>query len=254
MSERLRVYLVEDEPLARGELKYLLKRAGQVEIVGEAEAMPEALEDIRQLQPEAVFLDIHLSQGNGLDLARELNNLEKPPAVVFATAYDEHALKAFDLNAFDYILKPFDEERLKQALDKISKRVSLPPAVPVELQGGLRPLSLSSERVGKLAVTVNERIFLVDLERIVYVGYEEKQVVVKMVDGAHRMMATLAELERKLGAAPFLRVHRGYIVNLNHVTELQPWFNGTYTLLCKDGSKIPVSRTYMKDLKHAFGL
>lgn len=251
MSESLKVYLVEDEPLARGELKYLLKRIGRVEIVGEAEAMPEALEEIRLLQPDAVFLDIHLSQGSGLDLARELNNLEKPPAVVFATAYDEHALEAFDLNAFDYILKPFEEERLAQALAKISKRASLLSAVPVEQQRGA---SWPSERVGKLAITVNERILLIDLERIVYVGYEEKQVVVKTVDGEYRLAATLAELERKLGAAPFLRVHRSYLVNLNHVTEVQPWFNGTYTLLCKDGSKVPVSRTHMRDLKQALGL
>lgn len=247
----LKVYLVEDEPLARDELKYLLLRSGRVEVIGETERMSDALDDIRRLSPDIVFLDIHLAQGTGLDLARELNRLARPPVVIFATAYDEHALKAFDLNAFDYLLKPFDEDRVRQTIEKIAKWMPHRAGEPVRVRRAAE--AVPAERKGRLAVTANERILLLDMERILSVSAEEGRVVIRSLDGEYAMDSTLVELERKLGASPFFRAHRAYIVNLDHVAEVQPWFNGTYNLILKDGSKVPVSRTYVKDLRQALG-
>lgn len=251
MPDKMKVYVVEDEPLARDELNYILLRSGQVELAGESESMDKALEEIRRLHPDVVFVDIHLSQGNGLDLVRELNRLPRPPVIVFATAYDEHALKAFELNAFDYILKPFDEDRVRQTLERAAKRLPMASMEPFRVQSpAFHP---PQEHLGKLAVTSGERILLLDLDRVVYVSAEDGQVTVKTADAEYRMAATLSEMERKLGTYPFFRAHRSYIVNLNQVTEIEPWFNGTYNLLFKDGSKVPVSRTYIKDLRQALG-
>lgn len=246
----LTAYIVEDELMARDELKYLLRRSGQVEIVGEAGYMMQAMEDIRSLEPDIVFVDIQLAQGSGLEIAEELARMENAPAVIFATAYDEHALQAFELNAFDYILKPFDEVRIRQTLDKIAKWRKLGAK---EQFKRLSPTVSRPERKEKLAVAIDERILMIDMEKIVYVGSEHGQTVVKTPDARYAMNETLVELERKLGPSPFFRVHRNYIVNVNYVHEVQPWFNGTYDLFLQDGTKVPVSRTYVKDLRRILG-
>lgn len=251
MTTLLKVYLVEDEPLARDELKYLLLRTGQTEIVGEADRIDEALEEIRQLSPDVVFLDVHLARGTGLELARELNGLANPPVVVFATAYDEHALQAFDLNAFDYVLKPFDEDRVRQTIDKITRWLPQRGNNPVSQPR--YPGSMQIEQRGKLAVTADERIVLLDMHRILSVCAEGGRVTIRSLDGDYSVDSTLVELERKLGSRPFFRAHRAYIVNLDHVKEIEPWFNGTYNLILGDGSKVPVSRNYAKDLRQALG-
>lgn len=250
MTQAIKVYLVEDEPLARDELKYLLLRSGRVEIAGEAQTLSEALGEIKRLAPDAVFLDVQLAQGTGLELAQELNALEHPPAVVFATAYDEYALRAFELNAFDYILKPFDEERVRRTLAKIARRL---PQREVSLREARQPEPSLAERRPRLAVTADDRILLLAMERILYVAAEEGRVMVHTLDGDYAMETTLIELARKLEVMPFFRAHRAYIVNLDHVTEVQPWFNGTYNLILRDGSKVPVSRTYVKELRQALG-
>ncbi|MBY0121817.1 LytTR family DNA-binding domain-containing protein [Bacillus sp. S/N-304-OC-R1] len=243
----LRAYIVDDEPLARDELKFLLNRSKEVEIAGESDCFEEAVADISILKPDLVFLDIELSEQNGLNLAKQLEALNLTPAIVFATAYDEYALQAFELNAIDYILKPYDENRLKKTLEKVKKlqtngNQSVPPA----------PL-MKSDRSDKIPVNIDERIILLNYSEILYLESSEGKCTIKTKGQEYKLSETLVALEKKLNKRQFLRVHRSYIVNIDQIGEIEPWFNSTYNLIMKDKSKVPVSRTYVKELKQLIG-
>lgn len=245
----LRVYVVDDEPLARDEMKYLLHRSKQVEILGESDCLEDAIADISELRPDLVFLDIELAEENGLSLAKQLEALDltPAPAIVFATAYDEYALKAFELNAVDYILKPYDENRIEKTLEKIKKMQ--------KIGNQINPVNpaLKNDRNGKIAVNLDERIILLTYADIVYLESSEGKCTIKTLEQEYKVNEALVALEKKLSKGPFLRVHRSFIVNLDHINEIQPWFNSTYNLIMKDRSEVPVSRTYVKELKHLLG-
>ncbi|WP_042461884.1 LytR/AlgR family response regulator transcription factor [Neobacillus dielmonensis] len=243
----LKAYIVDDEPLARDELKYLLSRTGQVDILGESDCIEDAVAAVKVLKPDLVFLDIELAEENGLTLARQLETLEPAPAIVFATAYDEYALQAFELNAVDYILKPFDEERIQKTLEKIKSMQKL-ASKQTPLQASVPP-----NRNGKMPVMVDERIILLTIAEIVYLETSEGKCNIVTMDQTYKVTDALVVLEKKLPSPKFFRVHRSYIVNLDYINEIEPWFNSTYNLLMKDGSKVPVSRTYVKELKQLLG-
>ncbi|MBT2616527.1 MULTISPECIES: LytTR family DNA-binding domain-containing protein [unclassified Bacillus (in: firmicutes)] len=246
----MKAFIVEDEPLARDELKYLLKRSRQVEVVGEAEGIEDAMRDISRLKPELVFLDIELADGNGLHLAKQLAELDPAPSLIFATAYDEFALQAFELYAFDYLLKPFNEKRIRQTLDKLMKQRQ----IGKEESGTTAPASrMAVEQTGKLAVVIDDRIVLIDRDHILFIGLVEGKTVIKTGENEYKIGDPLIVLEKKLDKRSFLRVHRSFIVNVIHISEIQPWFNSTYNLIMSDGSNIPVSRTYVKELKQLIG-
>jgi len=241
----LRVYIVEDEPFARDELKFLLEEAGQIDIIGEAESMHEALWGIQEKQPDAVFLDIHLSQGNGMTLAKQFANLKKQPLIVFITAYDSYAIEAFELNAADYLLKPIDETRLNETVQRLHKRTR-PVKQPVSEE------AQTSDSTPTLLVKDADRLIVLDQAEIVYIGTENRQAFVKTHEQRYEIDTLLYEIKEKLSSR-FLQVHRGYIVNLKQVAEVEPWFNGAYTLRMKDNSKVPVSRSYVKTVKQTLG-
>ncbi|MCY9141589.1 LytR/AlgR family response regulator transcription factor [Peribacillus frigoritolerans] len=246
----MKAFIVEDEPLARDELKYLLKRSRQVEVVGEAEGIEDAMRDISRLKPELVFLDIELADGNGLQLAKQLAELDPAPSLIFATAYDEFALQAFELYAFDYLLKPFNEKRIRQTLDKLMKQRQ----IGKDESGTVAPASrMAVEQTGKLAVVIDDRIVLIDRDHILFIGLVEGKTVIKTGENEYKIGDPLIVLEKKLDKRSFLRVHRSFIVNVIHISEIQPWFNSTYNLIMSDGSNIPVSRTYVKELKQLIG-
>jgi two-component system response regulator LytT len=243
----LKAYIVEDEPLARDELKYLLVQSKQVEIVGEADCIMDAVIDISKRKPDLVFLDIDLAEDNGLDLAKQLLALDPAPAIVFATAYDEYAMQAFELNALDYILKPFDEDRIHKTLDKIQQLRKIgDEKIPLST-------ALKTDGNGKIAVLVGERIVLVEYDAIVYLESVEGKCTIKTMEAEYIVSEALVVLEKKLNSTQFMRVHRSFIVNMDHVVEIHPWFNSTYNLMLKDHSKVPVSRTYVKEFKHHVG-
>ncbi|WP_211749770.1 LytTR family transcriptional regulator DNA-binding domain-containing protein [Paenibacillus sp. Marseille-Q4541] len=242
----LKAFVVDDEPLARDELIYILKRSRKVDVIGEADCMRDALQAIATEEPDVVFLDIELAEDSGLQLARNLMELTKPPIVVFATAFDEYALQAFDLDALDYILKPFDDRRILQTLEKIG-RFQQEGAVPP----GLLPSRLPA--TGKIAITTDDRIAMVDTAQIVFLSTDEGKTLIKTTDKEYRTAEPLARLEGKLSSSSFIRVHRAFMVNAHQIAEVQPWFNSTYYMIMSDGSKVPVSRTYVKELKLVLG-
>ncbi|QYR23192.1 LytTR family transcriptional regulator DNA-binding domain-containing protein [Paenibacillus sp. sptzw28] len=246
----LRALIVDDEPLARDELTYILRRTKRVDVAGEAENMEDAYAQIGQLMPDVVFLDIQLAEGSGLDLAKQLLSFDRRPEIVFATAYDEYALKAFELEAVDYILKPFDEYRIQQTVEKLCKLNGL--------RDGSQPLKalqkfVPREQTDKLAITAQDRILLVNICRILYISSVEGKTVIVTEDAQYTVSDSLVTFEQKLHNSPIVRVHRAFLVNLDGIVEIQPWFHSTYNLIMKDGSKVPVSRTHMKELKQLIG-
>ncbi|TNJ63688.1 response regulator [Paenibacillus hemerocallicola] len=248
----LKALIVDDEPISRDELAYLLRRTGQVDVVGEADRLERAVELIRELQPDVVFLDIQLADESGMDIARLLaeEGGELRPEIVFATAYDEYALQAFELNASDYVLKPFEEIRIRRTVEKIARNIERRESrtVPEPSRAAKQP-----DRVERLPISVDDRIMLIPVERILYVGFEEGKTVIATDDRVYKVGDPLTTLERKLQNSSFLRVHRAYVVNLACVVEIQPWFHSTCNLIMRGGASIPVSRTYLKDLKQQLG-
>lgn len=241
----IKAFIVEDEPLARDELIYLLKKSKQVEIVGEAQQMDEAIEKIYQTEMDVIFLDVQLSSHEqGIRLAEKLMEIDRRPEIVFATAYDDYALKAFELNAIDYILKPFDEERVLQTVEKISKRLEAQQE---------KKQQFHYKQEGKIPITMDGRIFLINLKDILYIEFNDGKTIITCRDQKYELKESLITLERKLQQTQIMRVHRAYLANLNEIVEIQPWFNSTYHLIMKDGTSIPVSRTYTKELKKRLG-
>lgn len=245
----LRAFIVDDEPLARDELAYLLRRSKQVDIVGQAESIETALDTLQSVDIDAVFLDIQLGDECGMEIANKLNGLEYPPLIVFATAYDEYALKAFELNAADYLLKPFEESRVQHTVEKLTKLChSHEPTISI---GSKKYLS---DRTEKLAITVDEKIVLVKVNDILYIEANEGKTTIAAKKQKYVVTESLVAFERKLQGSSIIRVQRSFLVNMNAIEELEPWFNSTYNLIMPNGEKVPLSRTYIKELKQLLGL
>lgn len=240
----LKAYIVDDEPLARDELKYLLGRSKEVDILGDTDSIENALMDIAALKPDLVFIDIELTEDNGLSLAKQLQTIDPSPAIVFATAYDEYALQAFEVNAVDYLLKPVDEYRMQKTLEKVKL---------IKTKEFALDSNVKNDRNGKIPILVNDRIILLNCKDILYIESVEGKCLIKTNCQEYIVNDPLVEWEKKLNRFQFLRVHRSYLVNLDEIEEIDPWFNSTYNLIIKGSLKVPVSRTYVKELKKAFG-
>lgn len=259
----LKALIIDDEYPARQELRFLLSRYNQIEIVGEATSATEGLALIRALDYQVLFLDINLPGMSGLELGAAIQDLARPPFVIFVTAYDEHAVKAFDVNAVDYILKPIDEKRLKRAIDRVMKaqqerEASTPQSgngmtqeltpAPTAPQGSIKINRIPAEKQGKT--------LLVDISEIFYAFTEQDYVYIKTFADKLLTRYTLKDLEARLGGGMFFRTHRCYIVNLHKVKEIVPFFNGTYNLVLEDQqrSEVPVSRSQAKKLRKILGI
>lgn len=243
----LKVLVVDDEMLARDELKYLLEKTKEVEIIGEADCVEDALEELMKNKPDIVFLDIQLSDDNGFEIANILKKMKNPPSIVFATAYDQYALQAFEVDALDYILKPFDEERIVQTLKKYKKQKQ----IKLETKQDVKSVDVTAE-MHKLALPIEESIVLVNIEDIIYVGLVDGKVTVKTMKETYVTHDTLVILEKKLPQTIFMRVHRSFVANINHISEIQPWFNSTYNLIMKEDPKSRLAVHMQKNLKSCF--
>ncbi|MBP3040304.1 response regulator transcription factor [Bacillaceae bacterium Marseille-Q3522] len=246
----MKVFIVDDEPIAREELAYLLQRTKKVIIQGMAANMEEALDSMKMEEVDVIFLDIQLEEGTGIEIAEELRHFDHHPEIVFATAYDEYALKAFELEAIDYILKPFEDQRIQHTVEKLLKHIELVESNAHEANATLSP---SPEMTGKLAITVNDRIVLLSIDDILYIETEQGKTIITTEKKRYELAEPLTTLEKKLENSVIRRVHRSYLVNLQCIVEIQPWFHSTYNLIMKDGKSLPVSRTYAKELKKMIG-
>jgi len=244
----IRTLLVDDEDLARMALRRALEPIADVEIVGEASNGIEAVEKIAELHPDLVLLDIEMPGLNGFEVVQQL---QSPPAIVFATAYDEYAVRAFEANAVDYLLKPLQPERLERALDRVRQRI---PAGDADTA---RVKSVARERGGplrRIAGRRGKRIVIVPLREVIRVEIEDKLVFA--ITAADRLLLekTIGELEVMLEPVGFLRISRSELINLETVKELVPWFSGTWRVKLVNGEERDVSRERARQLKDAMGV
>jgi len=259
----LRTVLVDDEQLARDELGFLLGQLGGIEVIAQAGNGVEALSTIDRLQPDLVFLDVQMPGLTGFEVARRLLDTRAPSHIIFVTAYDQHAIEAFEVNAVDYLMKPVDQARLEVSVERARRRVT--NARPIELVNGNganvnhadleRIIELVTERQSRrerLAIKVGERFLLVRSEEIIYASLADEgiTVVTSQYTGTSNYR-TLDELQERLDASVFWRVHRSHLVNINKIKEIVPWFSRNYILRMKDekATEIPVSRTQTRRLR-----
>jgi two-component system response regulator LytT len=267
----LRVVIVDDEPLARQELQYLLEAAGDVDVVGVGSNGIEGVELIKAQKPDVVFLDVQMPGLDGFGVLKKL--LEKRmrlPQVVFATAYDRYAVRAFEVNAVDYLLKPFDRARVGQTLEKARARMPAAEAAgeagtAAKLDALIRLVGeaahatnpASKAQTGKVVVRAQNRLLLVDQREICFAAIEDGAISITTpaVEG-HSNCRTLEELQDQLDPEAFWRAHRSFVVNIQHIREVVPWFKSSYQLRMDDPKKteIPVSRNQTKRLRELFNL
>jgi len=253
----LRAVVVDDEQLAREELCYLLGRIGGVEVVGQATDGVEALDVIEQTHPDLVMLDIQMPGLTGFEVARRLVESGAESQLVFVTAFDRHAIEAFEINAVDYLLKPVESERLGTAVDRVRRRIQTHrPPPPLQPSGDivklLKLLADRQDRREQLAIKVTDRFLLVHADDVVHASVEDDliTVVTNSLSGTSNYR-TLDELQARLDPAIFWRVHRSHLVNINKIKEIVPWFSRNYLLKMKDakGTEIPVSRSQTRRLR-----
>ncbi len=246
MSAVIRVLVVDDETSARRRLLQLLAGQADVEVVGESRHGLAAVDDILRLAPDLVFLDVEMPELNGLEVVTRIGP-DKMPATVFATAYDHYALCAFDANAMDYLVKPFDQERFGKAMDKARRWLRAGPGQrSARLGGVLRDLETTPNW---LLVRSGEAQHLVKTADILYISAEGNYVRLHTLAGEHLMRERMAGMLERLGGASFRRIHRSHIVNLDHVKKLLPWFGGDALVMMADGCRLTLSRNHRDALR-----
>jgi two-component system, LytTR family, response regulator LytT len=257
----LSAVIVDDEQLARDELAYLLKNADDVNVVAQGKNGIEAVNLIKEHNPDVVFLDVQMPGLDGFGVIKKLLDKKVPlPKIVFATAFDQYAVKAFEVNAVDYLLKPFDKKRVAQSIQKArSKRES--GALPTEkIDALVKMLESHKQPAAKVLLKAMGRMFLVDQKDICYAWIEDGVISVVTAGPAgiegQSNCRTLEELLATLDPNVFWRAHRSYLVNINRIREVVPWFKSSYQLRMDDKkvSEIPVSRAQTKRLRELFGL
>ena len=266
----LRTVLVDDEQLARDELAYLLEQVEGIEIVGQAGNGVEAVQTIVRLQPDLVLLDIQMPGLTGFEVARRHMDDGTSAHLIFVTAFDRHAVEAFEVNAVDYLLKPVDPARLEVALQRARRRISaerltgesadaasrqpagVPGVSPEQLEAIVQLVSERQSRRERVAIKVGERFLLVQAEEIIFASMADEAItVVTSQYTGTASFRTLDELQSRLDPAVFWRVHRSHLVNINKIKEIVPWFSRNYILKMKDekATEIPVSRMQTRRLR-----
>jgi DNA-binding LytR/AlgR family response regulator len=251
----IRTVFADDEKLAREEIGYLLQNLSDVEVVGEAGNGIEAFHLIEKERPDLVLIDIEMPGLDGFQLVREMRTLEKPPRVVFVTAYDRYALQAFEVSATDYLLKPVSRDRLEQAIDKVRVAVESHENLSEKLTTLLATLPARGKRLSKIPVRRRKHLHLIHVDDVIY-SYVKDGLVFIATRDAQDMVAyrTLDEFGSELDPDVFHRVHRSYLANVNHIREIIPLPSGNYELVMSDAAqtRIPLSRQHAKQLRRIY--
>jgi two-component system LytT family response regulator/two-component system response regulator LytT len=254
----LSVIIVDDEQLARDELSYLLRDVEDLEVIGQGKNGVEAVSLIKETSPDLVFLDVQMPGLDGFGVIKKLLEKKIPlPNIVFSTAFDQYAVKAFEVSALDYILKPFDKKRVLQAVEKARKARESEAAPSQKLDTLVKLLEQQQPQTSKVLLKANNRLFLIDQKDICFASIEDGviTVVAQNMEGQSNCR-TLEELLTSLDAKLFWRAHRSYLVNINRIKEVVPWFKSSYQIRMDDKkqTEIPVSRAQTRRLRDLFGL
>ena len=255
MKKEFSTMVIEDEEFSRNGLVELLKKYDNIQIIGTAENGKEAVTKINELKPDLIFLDIQMPVLNGFEVLRRINHM---PIVIFTTAFDEFALRAFETNSIDYILKPIEEDRLEQALKKLDKitgdsvsTVDKNDDLMKKMKSLLSDIDKNNDKefLKRFHVKVGDEVVFIDIDKIFYFKSDKKYTILKTYDNEYVISESLTYLEDNL-PDNFVRVHRAYIINMNHMKKLKRWFAGKYNAEMKDKetSIVPVSKNYRENL------
>ncbi len=253
-------FITDDEAPAVDELKYILSGLSGVVIAGTAFCAEEAIRGIFLKKPDLVFLDIKMPGKDGFEVIKACRTMQKKPYFVFATAYDQHAVKAFEASVVDYVLKPFVPIRIQESVERVrnlignKKQEKLYSKIELLVDG----FTSQNMAINKISVEKNGRIFLIPYNEIIFFKAEDRGIFAHTCEKAYSVwgMTSLDEIESKLESHGFFRSHRGFLINLNSVQEIIPWFNGRYILTASDKNKseIPVSRRRAKELRNRLAI
>lgn len=238
MENTIKVLIADDERYSRDELKHLLKPFSSLQVIDEAESGEAAIMKTVHLQPHVVFLDVEMPKMNGMEVAKSLMALKRVPLIIFATAYPQFAAEAFRYEATDYLLKPYDEEMVRQTVQRIEKQLLS------------KAKHETIKTAGKLAIEEDGEIIYIEPKDIIYMYRDDKVSRIIAKSGSYETKISLKELESRLIPFSFFRIHKSYLVNLEYVTRLTPWFNGAYQLEMENRKEmLSVSRNYVKALR-----
>ena len=245
--EIINAIIIDDEELARELIKNYLKDFGDIRIIGECENGFEGIKAITELKPDLVFLDIQMPKINGFEM---IELIKEPPEIIFITAHNDFAIKAFEMNAVDYLLKPYSQERLVSAVQKAIERIRTGAG-----QGGILTRLVSqplAEPLERIVVKSGTKIKVIPVDRIVYLEAEDDYIMIYTDEGKHLKQGTMKYYEDHLDGSKFVRVHRSFIVRIDQVTQLEPYSKENYILKLKNGANLKVSRNGLKNLKDKF--
>jgi len=248
-TTKIRTVIVDDEDLARERTQTLLEQQPDIEIVGLCADGTSAVETIDREHPDLVFLDVQMPGMDGFEVVENIDP-EHMPAIVFVTAYDGHALRAFEINALDFLLKPFDQARFEKALERARAQVNRDrsTAIDARLVSLLEGLHEERKYPERLIVKSGGRVFFVRTEDIDWVEASGNYVKIHAKGEAHLIRESMKNMEAKLDAKTFVRIHRSAIVNIDRIKELEPWFHGEYVVILKDGTKLTSSSAHSQAL------
>jgi two-component system, LytTR family, response regulator len=244
--ETIRALIIDDEQLARELIKNYLKDQPDIQIIGECENGFEGARSIAELKPDLVLLDIQMPKINGFEMLELIDN---PPVTIFITAHNDHAIRAFEMNAVDYLLKPYSQERLMAALEKAKEKIRAGAKDDrMKLLVG-QPLT---EKLERIVVKTGTKIRVIPVDRIIYLEAQDDYIMVYTDEGKHLKQGTMKYYEDHLDPSKFVRVHRSYIVRIDQVTQLEPYTKENYIMKLKNGASLKVSRNGLKNLKDKF--
>ncbi len=259
-SSTLSVIVVDDERLARSELIFLLKEHADIDIVAEGRNGAEALQLIREHRPDLMFLDVAMPGQTGIEVVARLLDKRKKgkiPHIIFATAFDQYAFRAFELNAIDYLLKPVEKDRLARSLDRVRQSMDAAVSPAETLEALVRTLETRQSQPSRILLRSRNRLLMIDAKDLICARVQEGRILLMTRDQeGESNFRTIEELHGSLGEERFWRPHRSYLVNLDHIQEVIPWFKSTYQLRMADRkqTEIPVSRAQTKRLRELFHL
>jgi two-component system LytT family response regulator len=254
-DEKLKALIVDDEPIACRRIQRMLADDPDIQVVGTCTNGQQAIEAIQQYSPDLLFLDIQMPGMNGFTVLENIS-AQKMPHVIFVTAYDQYALRAFEVHALDYLLKPFDRERFSGAVSRAKKQIEKDRSTQINhgILSLLKEFNTKSEYVKRLVIKTNGRIFFLKTDEIDWVEAEGKYVYLHVGKDSHLMRQSISGLESELDPAKFIRIHRSAIVNIERIQELQPWFHGEYRVLLRNGTQLMLSRSHREKLQSLLGL
>jgi two-component system, LytTR family, response regulator len=252
--KKIKTLIVDDEPLARERLAGLLEPLENVDLVGQCRDGEEAVIAIHDLAPDLVFLDIQMPGMSGFDVIDAIGT-DRMPLVIFVTAYDQHALRAFQVRALDYLLKPFDRERFTDALQRARKQLERDETGDIgrRLLALVKDLRRDQPRSDRLVVKSGGRLFFLRTDEIDWVEAAGNYVRLHVGSASHLLRETMAAMEARLDPEKFFRIHRSRIVNIDRIQELQPWLNGEYAVMLRTGARLTLSRGYREKLQERLG-